>query len=188
VVKPPKSRMSFPKNALSRSNTCRAARRVTQRTYAGPDQRIMCTTSCSLGCHSTSLRRVLLRPMPYPPHPCKGPAAESGWLPSIFPMAVLVRFMVHSDRFTRQPGTVGHIGKKKMAGLTSKSSTSFSALGMVTMAAPASQGRCSLERKASWLSLAESLSEVDKPSLTGPRDSCTKAGELSRPRQLGLPT
>ena len=45
---------------------------------------------------------------------------------------------------------------------TSKSSTSFSALGMVTMAAPDSARRSCLQQKALSLSLPDSLPHVDR--------------------------
>jgi len=60
---------------------------------------------------------------------------------------------------------------RRMQNLTSKSSTSFSALGVVTTAAPP---RSSWEGNASWLSL-DSLSLVERFPLTGLRatESCT---------------
>ena len=57
---------------------------------------------------------------------------------------------------------------------TSKSSTSFSALRMVTMAAPDS-ARCScLEPKPFSLSLPDSLPHVHRLPFGAPRDSCTQ--------------
>ena len=57
---------------------------------------------------------------------------------------------------------------------TSKSSTSFSALGMVTMAAPDSVRCSSLEPKPFSLSLPDSLPHVVKFPFGAPRDSCTQ--------------